>query len=97
MYMPGRCRTGSSPLRTVMSCAVYEAWVRVFVAAREAFVGAVVGLAGALAEVVPPWSNYRPEPLCWRGFRARKTTDQQVGFTIRIIASEADRNRKKNG
>lgn len=38
-------------MRTVMSCAVYEALPRVFVAAEAAFERAAVGLAGALAEV----------------------------------------------
>src|SRR5918997_908888 len=36
MYIPGRCRTGSSPLRTVMSWAVYEGACRPPVAAGDA-------------------------------------------------------------
>src|SRR5688572_17131705 len=67
MYMPGRCRTGSRPLRTVMSEAVYEALPRGVVVAGAAFDRAPPGLAGALAEVFLLGQRSRPTRSLLKG------------------------------
>src|SRR5919109_1369635 len=67
MYMPGRCRTGSSPFRTVMSRAVYDARDRAFVVVGPVLLDAIASLLPAVSIACARHGDAFGPYFCGRG------------------------------